>query len=362
MALTTYKQVRPWTKAIREVTRQRKMPPWFAETASLHFSNEAKLSERELSTIEEWAAHNAPEGTPPEQPIRLPPAQVFPPDLLLTMPQAVNVPAKGELEYQLIILPEPFPQERWVQAVEIRPGARGVVHHVVLYVRERGSSWLAGRPAGKAFVQPGPTTIDILAVYAPGQPPAVFPRGMAKKIPAGADLVLQIHYTSSGRAAQDRTQVALQFAKAKPERRVITVQIASTNFLIPAGEAGVRVAAAGTIPNDCLLLGLFPHMHLRGSAFEYALVEPGGHVETLLRVKPYNFHWQLYYRLAEPRLLKKGSRLRCTAWYDNSANNPLNPDPSEDVIYGEPSSAEMMVGFFDVAVPAEMDKNRFFVR
>ncbi len=362
MALDTYEQARPWAKAIRESTLRRKMPPWFVEQSSVRFENEARLSDAEIAAIDRWVRDGALPGSAPEIKAAKTPAGLSPADLVISMPEPVHVPARGELPYQFIILPQQFPEERWVRGVEVRPGAARVVHHAVVYVRERESNWLRGLPPGRPFSGGGVTQSDILAVYAPGQAPAVFPEGMAKKIPAGADLVLQMHYTPSGNALFDRTAVAIQFHRDRVERRVLTLQIATTHFLIPAGEPDHRVTASGTLPNDSMLLGLFPHMHLRGKAFEYALIEPGGQVETLLRVKPYDFHWQLDYRLAKPRLLRKGTRLRCTAWYDNSVNNPRNPDPGADVRYGEPSGAEMMVGFFDVAVPSWMDKNAFFLR
>jgi hypothetical protein len=185
---------------------------------------------------------------------------------------------------------------------------------------------------------------------------------MAKFIPAGSDLVLQIHYTPAGRTLDDRTAIALEWADQPPERRVLTLQIATTEFHIPPGDPSYRVTASGTLPNDCLLLSLFPHLHLRGKAFQYDVVEPGGRLETLLRVEPYHFNWQLDYRLAQPLPLRKGARLHATAWYDNSPNNPRNPDPRAEVTYGEQSRDEMMVGFFDVAAPVHMDKRRFFER
>lgn len=182
---------------------------------------------------------------------------------------------------------------------------------------------------------------------------------MAKLLPAGSDIVLQMHYTPNGKAVRDLTALALTFAPP-PERRVLTLQMATTAIRIPPGEANHRVSVSGRLPNDALLLGLFPHLHLRGKAFEYELIEPGGLVERLLKVEPYDFSWQLAYRLKHPRPLRKGQLLRFTAWYDNSANNPRNPDPSREVRYGEQSSDEMMVGFFDVAVAPGLSKQAFW--
>jgi len=188
------------------------------------------------------------------------------------------------------------------------------------------------------------------------------PPGMAKLVKAGSDLVFEIHYTPVGKRADDRTQVGLVFAAEPPAKRVLTLQMDNEHFVIPAGARDFQVDAWGTLPNDALLLGFFPHMHLRGKAFEYDLINEDGRPETLLRVSNYDFYWQLSYKLATPIPLKKGARLSWTAWYDNSAANKRNPDPTKEVRYGFQSWEEMMVGFFDVAVDASVDKNTFFVR
>jgi len=220
-----------------------------------------------------------------------------------------------------------------------------------VYVRKAGDTWIKG-----------PTTNDILTVYAPGSSPDVFREDMAKLIPAGADLVLEVHYTPKGEETRDRIEVGLMFTPERPAKRVITLQMATTDFVIPPGAKDHRVAVWGTLPNDALLIGFFPHMHLRGKSFEYTLVPETGPVETLLKVAPYDFYWQLSYRLAEPRPLKKGTRLNFIATYDNSAGNEKNPDPRAIVKYGFQSWDEMMVGFFDIAIDAAMDKEAYFVR
>ena len=205
------------------------------------------------------------------------------------------------------------------------------------------------------------TTSDLLLVYAPGSSPDQWPDGMAKFVPAGSDLVFQMHYTTNGTADQDQTSIGLIFAKTTPQQRVITLQLNNHALIIPPGADDFRVQVQGTLPHDATLLSLFPHMHLRGKRFEYDIVHDDGTAEVLLRVN-YHFHWQLSYRLAEPRLLKAGTKLRAIAWYDNSKNNPHNPDPDKTVTWGDQTSDEMMVGFFDVAVPASMDKWKFFDR
>ena len=273
------------------------------------------------------------------------------PDAVLRMPTPFAVPEKGAIDYQRFVIPTGFNGDRWIQSVEVRPGARAVIHHVVVYIREAGEKWIKG-----------PSTSDLLAVYAPGSDVLTFPEGMAKLIPKGSDLVMELHYTPNGHAVADRTSVAVAFAKKPPAQRVISLQLVRTDLRIPAGDRDYHLTAWGTLPNDALLLGFFPHMHLRGKAFEYDRILDDGRPEPLLRVSRYDFHWQLPYRLAKPILLKKGTRLSVTAWWDNSANNPFNPDPSAEVAWGEQSSQEMLVGFFDVAVDPAVDRRSFFIR
>ncbi len=367
MPLTTYENVRPWAKSIRDAVRAKTMPPWFADEPGegAKFLNDRRLSEAEIKTIAEWVDAGAAKGDPRDAP----PVRDWPvgwnlpggpPDAIFEIPKPFEVPAKGEIEYQYFAVPTGFKEDKWAQAIEVRPGSRGVVHHVVVYIREPGSTWTHG-----------PTKSDILQVWAPGTAPEVWPNGMAKLIPAGSDLVFEIHYTpnrlnaSSGRSGKrtlDRTKVGIRFAKLPPEKRVLTLQMSNDRFVIPPGDRNYRVTVWGTLPNDALLLGFFPHMHLRGKAFEFDRIRDDGQPEILMRVPKYDFYWQLAYRLAKPIALKKGTRLEWIAWFDNSANNPRNPDPSAEVRYGQQSREEMMIGFFDVAVDASIDKSKFFVR
>jgi hypothetical protein len=171
-----------------------------------------------------------------------------------------------------------------------------------------------------------------------------------------------MHYTTHGHATEDRTSIGLVFAKRTPKKRVLTLQLTNDRFLIPPGDPDHRVEVHGTLPNDALLLSFFSHMHLRGKTFEYNILEPGARVETLLRIPHYDFYWQLSYRLAQPIELKAGTTLQAVATFDNSKNNPHNPDPDSAVTWGEQTWAEMMVGFFDVAVDPVIDKQRFFIR
>jgi Copper type II ascorbate-dependent monooxygenase, C-terminal domain len=375
MPLETYEQARPWASAISHAVQTRMMPPWFADPRYGHFSNDSSLTEQQIGTITAWAEAGAPAGDAGNAPIARKWAvgwNIPQPDLVLEMPKAVNIPVRGEIEYTYEIVPTHFTEDRWVQMSELRPGSPAHVHHAVVYIRPPDSSWLRRAPVGEPFTasmlrdplerrEAHETTSDLLLVYAPGSLPDQWPDGMAKFLPAGSDLVFQMHYTTNGKADDDQTSIGLVFAKSPSKQRVITLQLNNHALMIPPGADNFRVEVQGTLPNDATLLSLFPHMHLRGKQFEYDIVGDDGSVETLLRVN-YHFHWQLSYKLAEPRLLKAGTKLRAIAWYDNSRNNPHNPDPEKTVTWGDQTSDEMMVGFFDVAVPAGMDKWRFFVR
>ncbi|MBV9768992.1 MAG: thiol-disulfide isomerase [Bryobacterales bacterium] len=375
MAFGSYAETRPWAKAIREQVIARTMPPWFADPHYGHFANDPSLSPAEIETIAAWVNGGAAAGDPKDAP---PPREwperwnIGTPDVVFEMPKAFPIPAKGAVDYQYLILPTHFSEDRWVQKVEVRTIDRAAVHHAVVYLREPGSKWLADEPSGVMFSLantsdhlPNPksfTTSDLLMVYTPGNSYDQWPPGVAKRIKAGSDLVLQMHYTTSGKAMEDRTRIGMVFAKEPPKKAVLSLQMSNDHFAIPPGDPDYRVQVSGTLPNDALLISMFPHMHLRGKAFEYLITAPGGHVETLLNVNHYDFQWQLNYRLAEPRLIKAGTRLTWVGHFDNSPNNPGNPDPTAEVRYGEQSWDEMMIGFFDVMVDADIDKANFFER
>jgi len=375
MPLVTYEQARPWASQIAHTVEMKMMPPWLADPRYGHFANDASLTEQQIATISQWAAVGAPAGDAHDAPV--PPKwtdgwNIPEPDVVVKMPVPVEIPAHGEIEYTYEIVPTHFVEDRWVQMSELRPSSAAHVHHAVVYIRPPDWQWLRHAPVGRPFTassltdpeerrQAHETTSDLLLVYAPGSAPDQWPKGMAKFVPAGSDLVFQMHYTTNGKEAKDQTGIGLVFAKTPPKQRVITLQLNNHALLIPPGADDFRVEVQGTLPNDATLMSLFPHMHLRGKCFEYDIVHDDGSVETLLRVN-YHFHWQLSYKLAEPRALKGGTKLRAIAWYDNSKNNPHNPDPDRTVTWGDQTSDEMMVGFFDVAVPAGMDKRQFFIR
>jgi hypothetical protein len=377
MPLVTFEQSQPWASSIAQRTGSRDMPPWLADPRFGHFSNNPSLSTSEVETLARWSEAHAPEGNPHDAP----PAprwaegwNIPAPDKVVTMPKPVEIPASGDVEYTYEIVPTGSTEDKWVQMSEVRPSSRDHVHHAVIYIRPPDSKWLRGAPVGTPFTasslhdeelrhQAHSTDSDMLLVYAPGSSPDQWQDGLAKFVPAHSDLVFQMHYTTNGRAGSDQTSVGMVFAKKPPSQRIITLQLANDHdaIPIPPNTENYRVEVHGTLPNDATLLSFFPHMHLRGKRFEYNIAHDDGTVETLLRVN-YDFYWQLSYRLAEPRVLKAGTKLQAIAWYDNSRNNRHNPDPDRPVQWGDQTYNEMMVGFFDVAVPAGMDKWHFFIR
>ena len=376
MPFVTYEQTRPWARAIQQAVLSKHMPPWFADPRFGRFANDPSLSPEEIAKLSLWADTNVPRGDPHDAP----PTQHWvkgwtiprQPDLVIQIPKPIMIPAHGEIEYTYEIVPTGLTEDKWVQISELRPSSRQHVHHAVVYIRPPGSRWLRRVPVGLPFTASSladeqdrrdahGTDSDMLLVYAPGSLPDHLPNGMAKFIPRGSDLVFQMHYTTNGRRDSDQTSIGIIFAKEPPKQRVLMLQLTNSHFTIPPGVDDYRVESRGTLPNDATLLSFLPHMHLRGKRFEYNIIHPDGNVETLLRVN-YHFHWQLSYRLAEPRFLKAGTILQAVAWYDNSKKNPHNPDPKSAVTWGDQTYDEMMVGFFDVAVPAALDKWQYFIR
>jgi hypothetical protein len=373
MPLLTYKQARPWAKAIKEAVSMKRMPPWFADPAHGNWANDASLSEKEIETIAAWADSGAKEGAAKDLPKPLTFADGWmlgKPDVEMTMSMEFPVPASGTIDYQYIKVPTNFTENKWIQALEFRPGDRRVVHHVVVFLREPGSGFMAKLQPGEAMPAPNsaPRTRmpddgtgrlesananapEILGTYTPGGSWQRFEPGQAKLIKAGSELVFQMHYTSSGKAAVDRSRVGLYFAKEPPRERVKTVFVSNRRLVIPPGAPNHRVDARVTLPMDATVTALFPHMHVRGKAFEYNVTYPDGRTETLLKVPNYDFNWQLTYYPVTPIKLPKGARIECTAWFDNSANKKGNPDATAEVRWGDQSWEEMLAGFLDIVTP-----------
>jgi hypothetical protein len=370
MSLLTYQEARPWAKSIKEAVLLKRMPPWFADSSVGHFKNDRTLTAAEINTLVSWVDAGAQEGDRKD----LPAAKSFvegwnigEPDLVLEMPQAFDVPKSGTVDYQYVILPQKFTEDTWVQAAEVRPGARGAVHHVLAFIREPGSKWNRDKQPGVIFVPDAnekgdrpSITGDILAGYAPGVPEIQLEPGQGRLVKAGSDIVFQLHYTANGKTAQDRSKVGVVFCKKPPATRVMTLAASNSKFTIPPGDANYKVDAQIELAHEVKLRALAPHMHLRGKDFEFRLIFPTGETQTILSVPRYDFNWQIWYSPEQEMVLPKGTKVACTAHFDNSANNPANPDPAKAVKYGEQSWEEMMIGFFDVAFEAGLDPKQLF--
>lgn len=357
MPLLDYEGVKPWAGAIAKAVESRKMPPWFADPSIGHFSNDRSLSDTEIETIAAWADTGAPAGDPKDAPKPvhwIDGWTIGPPEMVFEVPKEFDIPASGVIPYEYVIVPTRFQQDTWVRLAEVRAGDRAHTHHIVVSVREPGSRWLAGAPIGRPFALnprapmtgvPG----EFLAGYGPGAIPELLAPGQAKLIKAGSELVFQLHYTTNGSAGQDRSRIGLVLAHKPPRERVLMLAAANIRFEIPPGDPDYKIEARVTLHARSTLVSLLPHMHLRGKSFEFRAVFPDGRIETLLRVPHYSYNWQLSYYLAHPLPLPPGTAIECTAHFDNSAANPLNPDPTKAVRFGPQSWGEMMIGYFEVA-------------
>jgi peroxiredoxin len=339
-SLTGYEQARGWAEMIREVVTDGRMPPWHADPRYGHFSNDRRLSQKERETLLAWIDQGCPKGDDKD----LPPAKRYvegwtigEPNVVLTMEKPFTVPAKapkGGIPYQHIVVPTHFKEDVWVQAAEARPGNRAVVHHLLAFIRE---------PA-----KPSESPEDkVLVGHAPGDLPLILPAGVAMRIPKGAELVFQMHYTANGVEQADRSSVALVFAKRPPKYVAHTRAVNNTGFAIPAGASDHEVRSSFTFPREAAILSFMPHMHLRGKSFRYELVYPDGRSEIVLSVPRYDFNWQSTYRLVTPLRVPAGTKVECTGTFDNSVGNPNNPDPTQVVRWGDQTWEEMMGGLLD---------------
>ena len=368
MSFMSYDEVRPWAKAIKTAVLTRKMPPWFADPHYGKFANDRALSQTEMDTLVAWTDGGAKAGNAKDAPK----AREFfegwsmgKPDLILPMPQAIDVPASGVVEYTYVVIPTNFTEDRWIQAAEARAGARSSMHHIIAFVRPPGSRWLKDAKPGVPFIPTrnarGQQNVEdsipgeLLAGWAPGVPPTVCHPGEAKLVKAGSDLVLQLHYTPNGKATSDVSRIGLVFAKQPPARRVMSMSAMNAFIKIPPGDPNYESHSQLMLKEEVNLVSLTPHMHLRGKDFEFRAVYPTGETQTLLKVPHYDFNWQLAYTLDQELVLPKNTRIECTAHFDNSPNNPANPDPTKEVRWGDQTFEEMMIGFFDVSFPADME-------
>ena len=345
MSLLTYEDTRPWAKAIRGQVATGQMPPWHATQERGTFLNDRRLSAADRETLIRWVDGGAPKGDPKDLPL-IPSFstawEIGTPDIVLSMSKEYEVPASGTVPYQYFEIPTNFTEDKWVQAIEVRPGARSVVHHVLVFSRESGA---ARTPA---FVSVGPSAAldrrnnnTLIGTTAPGTNAMVFRPGTALLVKAGAVLRFQVHYTTSGTATKDRSSIGMIFAKEAPQKEIRASSFVNAAFLIPPGADNHRVDSAIQFNEDYHICGLIPHTHLRGKSWEYRLVHPDGRTEVVLSVPKYDFNWQTYYLFAKPVAAPKGTRLEATAHYDNSTKNSSNPDPRAAVRWGDQTWEEM---------------------
>lgn len=391
-AMESYEEVAGWAEMIDEVVRENRMPPWHPDPNFGHFKNDISLTAVEKELISKWVAAGAPEGDPSElpQPKQYAGSWLMPggPDKVFYMAdEAFEVPAEGTVDYKYFVVDTGFTEDKWVKVAECMPGNRAVVHHIIVFMKPPGG--LFGGNGGNAQGRDKPanekrtadsasTTSDDndkpapqrgrraggggqasfgqLCGFAPGTRPYLLPPGMAKLIPAGWQLVFQMHYTTNGSPQKDRSMVGIKFADPNEvTHRVATSNAINPFFTIPAGDPNHKVESTRRYGRDVLLLSVFPHMHLRGKDFHYEMLYPDGTKETIMNMPRYDFNWQTSYVFTEPKKIPSGSTMHCTAHFDNSADNPANPDPTKDVRWGDQTWEEMMIGWFDIAVPKDWD-------
>ncbi len=349
MSLMTYEDVRPWARAVRNKVVSKEMPPWGADPAVGKFANDISLTKAEVDTISTWVEAGAPEGNKTD----LPKAPVFAegwsigqPDMIFTMVKPFTVPADGTVPYYYITIPMNLKEDIWIRGVELKPSDRRVVHHII-------SDLVVGDgkpvdPTPKLRKDPGLKEIGGVGGLVPGRLYEPFEEGVARKIPAGTNIVLQMHYTTIGQPIVDQTQVGVILAKEPPSKLRASSggQMPNTTFTIPPGNPNYEVTARKTFDKDTYLSTLYPHMHVRGKDVSYKIIYPDGREEVVLRVPKYDFNWQTSYKLAEPKFMPKGSTLMVIAHYDNSTGNRFNPDPTASVRWGDQTWEEMLIGYY----------------
>ena len=348
-ALDSYEAVIEHAGMIRKQVERGAMPPWFAAPlegrAHSPWINDRSLSERDRTDLLAWLSADRAKGDIADAPK----PRAFPsewsigkPDAIIAGAKPISVKAEGTMPYQHVTVTTDFPEDRWVRGYEILPSAREVVHHVIVSVHEKGSKVRGGGDEGAE---------GYWAAYVPGNTKQIYPEGFARKLPAGATVRFQIHYTPNGKAVEDTIRMGLLFSEAPPKYVVHTTGLSNTRLSIPPGEAGHVEVAQRTLPVDVNVMAWMAHMHVRGKAFKFEVTLPDGKTETLLDIPKYDFNWQLRYDYAVPHFLPRGSKVKITAVYDNSAGNPANPDPTKTVRWGQQTFDEMMIGYMEHYTP-----------
>ena len=358
MSLMTYADARPWASAIARRVQDGAMPPWHADAPHGTFRNERGLTAAQKDLLERWAAGGAPEGSTADLPAAPRFAEgwrIGTPDAIFEMQEDYAVPARGTVQYEHFYIPTAFTGEKWLQAIEARPGTRSLVHHILVYYEappdrprsppvlqvNREDNRIPAHTPGNRPARETSGVRQLLATYAPGTNPQVFPAGTALRLAPGGILHLELHYTASGTAGTDRSRVGMIFAKQPPDQEIRVSQFLNAQFTIPPGAQNHEVTTDVAFTQEATLWGLFPHTHVRGRRWNYVLELPDGSTKPLLSVPKYDFNWQTYYLFTDPLVIPKGARIRSTAWYDNSTANRANPDPTVAVKWGDQTWEEM---------------------
>ena len=349
-ALDDVASVTDRAKTIRRVIEDRAMPPWsaapIADGQPNPWANDHSLSKQDKADLLAWlGSKDRPLGNSADAPAPLKFSSewaIGKPDLIVQLKQPFSIKAEGFMPYQVATVETTLAEDSWVQAYEIIPTAREVVHHVIVQVHEKGSRIKRGGEEGDS---------GYWGAYVPGNSGRTYPEGFARKLPAGATVSFQIHYTPNGKATQDQLRMGLVFAKEPPRFAMHTAAVANHKLSIPPGEANHVETHTQTVPFDMPVTALLAHMHVRGKAFKFDVTFPDGKSETLLDIPRYDFNWQLRYEFKEPRILPRGSVVKTTAVFDNSPGNKANPDPTKTVRWGQQTYDEMMIGYFEYYTP-----------
>ncbi|MEP7344105.1 MAG: MBOAT family O-acyltransferase [Gemmatimonadaceae bacterium] len=353
--LDSYDHVVSHGDRIRAVLTEGRMPPWFAAPGAGPWANNPTLTPLEKGAIFSWLDRGAPKGDSADAPI---PREfrdgwdIGKPDLVIGLPAPQRIPAQGLLPYRYVSVDVDLPGEQWVQAIQLRPTAGSNLHHVLVFLEQQSDKLMAmpetSSVGGTGHVEEARHGLtSYFALYSPGSGSVVFPPGTAKRLPRRVRLVFQLHYMTTGTATTDSLRMGLVFSKQAPGFEVLTSSGYNKDFVIPPMDPHYPVSGTYEFKEPGLLLSFLPHMHYRGRAFRYELVAPDGTRTLLLDVPRYGFNWQVSYNLATPIPVSKGWRITATGWFDNSPNNPENPDPTKAVKFGMQSTQEMMIGYFD---------------
>ena len=358
-SLATLEDVKARAPMIRYVVDQGIMPPWFAADshgqagADSPWANDMSLTPQEKAELAEWIAGGMPAGDPKLAPAPLTFTegwQISAPDQVVQIPRPISIPAQGTMPYQNVIVDPGITRDTWVQELEIRPTDPRVVHHVLVFIVPPAA---AGGVRRDGIGSPIEEVNGFFAGYVPGNAYQSFPDGFARLLPAGSRLRFQIHYTPNGVATQDQLKLGMRFTRVPVKQEVFVAGISNLLLRIPPGAPRHREQGEITVPVDVKVMGYIPHMHVRGVAARYELTDPAGQTTTILDVPRYDFNWQLPYMYREPRDVKAGSRMRFTGWFDNSENNPHNPDPTKTVRFGDQTDDEMLIGYVFYYIPGQ---------